>query len=180
MELKKLNRSRVFQLLLVIIPFLVIGLIFSKAVFVFFMMIATIGLAFAILFMPPLKHIGIELVTFTTILVGFVWGPGTGMTVGLILLILHLLIGRYGMSTYLVWTIPEYIAIGFLAGTMKAVGFVNLGIYLSVAIVGINIVLTFIFNNAYFFKYLTYAIVNGMFNVSLFLYLGTSILKFAS
>ena len=180
MELKKLNKSRVFQLLLVMIPFLVIGLIFSKAVFIFFMMIATVGLAFGILFMPAFKHIGIELVTFTTILVGFVWGPSTGMTVGLILLILHLIIGRYGLSTYLVWTIPEYIAMGFLAGTMKSVGFVNLGIYLSVGIVAINVVLTFIFSNPYFFKYLPYAIGNALFNVLLFLYIGSSVLKFAS
>jgi len=180
MELKKFSKSRIFQIILVILPFLLIGLVFSKAVFVFFMIIVAIGLAFAILFFPPLKHIGIELVTFTTILVGFVWGPESGMTVGFFLLILHLIIGRYALGTYLIWTIPEYIIIGFLAGTMKGFGFATLGMYLSVAIVVINSILSFIFTNPYFYKYLPYAVGNGMFNLVMFYYLGDTILKFAS
>ena len=180
MEYKKFTKSRIFQLLLVLLPFLVIGLFFSKAVFVFFMMIATVGVAFVILFFPPLKHIGIEFVTFTTILVGFVWGPGSGMTAGFILLILHLIIGRYALATYLVWTITEYIGIGFLSGTLQSLGFVNVGMYLSVGIVVVNSIISFIFTNQYFYKYLPYAIGNAIFNVGLFLYIGNIVLKFAS
>ncbi|MFH0711326.1 MAG: hypothetical protein V1944_01995, partial [Candidatus Aenigmatarchaeota archaeon] len=161
MEFKKYSKSKIFQLLLVILPFLAIGLIFSKAVFVFFMMIATIGLAFVILFFQPIKHMGIELVTFTTILVGFVWGPTAGMTVGFFLLILHLVIGRYAISTYLVWTIPEYVIIGFLAGTVKTVGFVNFGIIISITVAVLNSVLTFLLSNHYFFRYLPYAVGNA-------------------
>jgi len=180
MKFKKLSESKIFQLLLVILPFLVIGLFFSKAVFVFFMMIVTIGLAFVILFFQPIKHIGIELVTFTTILVGFVWGPGAGMTAGFVLLLLHLIIGRYAFTTYLVWTIPEYIIIGFLAGTIKGIGFVTIGIYISVALAVINSILTLLLNNQVFYKYLPYAVGNAIFNVSLFIYIGSTVLKFAS
>lgn len=180
MELKKLSKSKIFQLLLAILPFLVIGLFFSKAVFVFFMIIATVGLAFVVLFFQPLKHIGIELVTFTTILVGFVWGAGAGMTVGFFLLLLHLIIGRYSISTYLAWTIPEYIVMGFLAGSLQGFGFVNTGIYLTIGMFVINMVLTFIFSNAYFFRYIPYALGNVLFNVLLFFYIGSAVLRFAS
>jgi hypothetical protein len=180
MELKKLSKSKIFQLLLAIMPFLVIGLFFSKAVFVFFMIVVAIGVSFVILLFPALKHIGIELVTFTTILVGFVWGPASGMTVGFVLLLLHLIIGRYAFSTYLVWTIPEYIAIGYLAWALQGLGFVTVGIYISVALAVINSILTFILSNNYFFKYLPYAVGNAMFNAVLFIYVGSAILKFAS
>ena len=179
MELKKLSKSKIFQFILALLPFLAIGLIFSKAVFVFFMMIATVGLAFVVLFIQPLKHIGIELVTFTTILVGFAWGAGYGMTVGFFLLLVHLIVGRYSLSTYLAWTIPEYIVMGFLAGSLQGLGFVNIGVYLTIGMFVINMILTFIFSNAYFFRYIPYAFGNVMFNVLMFLYLGSAVLKFA-
>lgn len=82
-----------------------------------------------------IRNVGIELVTFTTVLTGFFYGPMAGFLLGIILLSIHLILARmYG--PYIIYCIPMMGIVGLFAGYAGAGGwfggdFVLIGISLS-------------------------------------------------
>jgi len=79
-----------------------------------------------------LRKIGIELVTFVTVLVGFVYGPSAGLVMGGVLVALHFVLAR-NLGAHLAYCIPAMALIGFLAGYGGAwsLGVAVLGVLLS-------------------------------------------------
>lgn len=171
MKIKKFDRKTVIKILILVIPIILIGLIFGRNIIVFLFVLATVILDFAIFIFPSIKYFGIELATFTTILIGFVYGPVAGAIAGFILLMLHLIIARYSFGIYIVWLIPAYVASGFLSGLMKGIGFMNIGIYMTIGIGLTNIFLSSLFDSSNFSENLIYSISNCAFNIFLFLQL---------
>lgn len=82
-----------------------------------------------------IRNVGIELVTFTTVFVGFLYGPTTGFLFGAMLLTVHLILSRM-MGPYIIYCIPMMGVVGMLSGYAAAGGwfggdFVIVGIVLS-------------------------------------------------
>lgn len=177
MKERRLKKDLAIKIGLISIPLLVIGLVFTKAVILFMLPILTLVLSLVMMLVRPLKYLGIEFVTFTTVLFGFVYGPGSGMITGLVLVTLHLLIGQYRLGPYLLWVIPEYGLLGYLAGIMTNVGFLNFGIYSIIVINAMNILLTMIAESENIFRSLPYNLTNILFNILLFTQIGATVLK---
>jgi len=62
-----------------------------------------------------LRKIGIELVTFVTVLVGFAYGPSAGLAIGGALVALHFVLAR-NLGPHLVYCVPAMAVVGFVAG----------------------------------------------------------------
>lgn len=137
-----------------------------------FLLVVLIGISLFISYLMGnyqiAKSIGIELVTFTTILAGFAFGPTAGIFVGLFLIITHLTIGHFAAGTYIIWIVPIYLAIGFLAGTLTGFTFTTMGFYMVIAINLFNLILTFLTFPQNLGNYLPYSITNIIFNLILF------------
>ena len=146
---------------------LVLVLILQK----FFLLVVLIGVSLVISYFTGTyqsKTIGIELVTFTTVLAGFAFGPTTGALIGLILITTHLTIGHFAFGPYIFWTIPFYVAVGILSGTLTGVEFTTLGIYTIIAINALSLILTAITFPQNLGLYIPFAVTNILFNVIIF------------
>jgi hypothetical protein len=77
-----------------------------------------------------LQRFGFELVTVTAVLGGFLYGPTTGLTLGIVLSIFHYLLSQ-SFGPYIFYSVPLFGAIGFLAGTFAGSNIILLGIGLS-------------------------------------------------
>jgi len=175
MKNKRLEKRNVIKILIFSIPIILIGLIFGRNTMVFLFVLLAVLLDFAIFVFPSIKYFGIELITFTTILIGFVYGYGAGAVAGFILLIFHLIVARYSLGVYITWLIPEYAVVGFLSGMLKGIGFMNLGVYSTIGISLTNVFLSFSFDSKSFSENLIYSMSNCAFNIFLFLQLSSFI-----
>jgi len=173
MNFKKLKPKDIMKILIVAVPIVLIGLLFGKETIVFIFILSAIILDFVVFLFPAMKYFGIELTTFTTVLIGFVYGPAAGAVAGLILLVLHLLIARYTPGFYMVWLIPEYMLAGFFSGLLKEIGFATLGVYSTIAINAINIFLSIILDKYSASEIFVYSLTNVLFNVFIFSQLGS-------
>jgi len=66
-----------------------------------------------------IKKIGLEFVTLTVVLAGFVYGPFSGAMLGVVLLILHFILTR-SLGPYVIYCVPAMGLIGLLAGWAAA------------------------------------------------------------
>lgn len=62
-----------------------------------------------------IRNVGIELVTFTTVLTGFLYGPMTGFMFGMLLLTMHSILARM-LGPYIIYCIPMMGIVGLLSG----------------------------------------------------------------
>ncbi len=118
-----------------------------------------------------LRMIGIELVTFVSVVAGFVYGPFVGITIALVLIIFHLLVSGY-FGIYFAWVIPEYPIAAYIASTMTGQGIISVGILIVIGLNVINIFLTAIAYRQNIGKYFLYAVTNVLLNVILFMAAG--------
>lgn len=88
-----------------------------------------------------LKRVGIELVTFTVVLAGFVYGPVVGAVLGFVLLTLHLILAR-SLGPYVIYCVPAMAVVGMLAGYAATDGWLGGDIAL------IGILLSLLYNFA--------------------------------
>ena len=166
----------------VIAGVIVIGLMslfFHNVLFFLLITLATVLLALILGFFEPLKYTGLELITLTTMLVGVVYGPWLGGLYGLIMLIVHLVLGRYYISQYVIWLVPEYIALGMFSGIL---GLQNLSGTLGLSfIIGMNVVnliLTAVTETERVVNLLPYAIGNSIINSLVFIWFFNSLVTF--
>jgi len=127
----KRNRGRSAVMLLAVMAlFSAAAGILDKFVFVL-IIFAELVLAF-LLGEWQLRKIGVELITFVTVLVGFAYGPAAGLVMGGILITLHFILAR-NIGAHLVYCIPAMALVGFAAGYGHALqlGIALLGVSLS-------------------------------------------------
>jgi len=121
----KLFISGIFGLILVAV-FLFVSV--QSAIFLF-LIVSEIVLALVLGFFH-LNKFGFELVTVTAVLGGVVYGPTTGLSIGIILSIFHYLLSQ-SFGPYIFYSVPIFGAMGFLAGMFPGVNIVFLGIGIS-------------------------------------------------
>ena len=121
-----------------------------------------------------IKSIGIELVTFITVISALAYGTVAGAIIGLALIIFHLAIPQY-MGAYVIWVIPEYALASVLAVALAG-SVAQTGIIVTIILNAINVLLTFIVSREYLPRYLPYAATNIIFNIILFTQAGEAVL----
>ncbi len=167
LNLKKLRLN--YKVTLVAVILLVLLTLFLTQKKIFFLLTATgISIVTSLLIglFGPLKVVGIESVTFSTILIGSLFGSLIGAISGVSLLIIHFILARYQGGPYLVWVVPGYALIGVLSGILTDVRM------LVAMVVGINIldnILTLTFYRENYIKTLVFSIGNTIFNSILLL-----------
>lgn len=168
--LYSINAKRaLFSLLVIVIVFLAL----TNILLIAFLIAASLFISFAVGKLR-IKSIGIELVTFITILSALVYGPATGAVIGLALIIFHLVIPQYA-GAYVIWVIPEYALVAFLAAALGG-GIASVGITITLILNAINVLLTFIVYREHLPRYLPYAVTNVAFNIILFTQVGEAVL----
>ncbi len=158
-----------YKIILITVTSLVLLILFLTQKKIFFLLTATmvsVIISLIIRFFEPIKIIGVELVTFSTILVGSFFGSLVGTVFGISLVIIHLIVANYHGGPYIAWILPEYALIGAFSG------FLTDAKMLVVMVVGINIVnsiLTLIFYRENFGKHFIFSLGNAVFNAVLIL-----------
>jgi hypothetical protein len=110
--------------------------------------------------------IGIELVTFTTVVTGVMFGMVPGAFTGMILVLIHdLMMGR--IAPYLIIVIPTFGAVGALASTFSNVNIFILGIGLTLFSHVLFIVWQTV-TSKFPIRYLPHFVVNVVINFFLF------------
>lgn len=162
--------------LIIIACFAIAVFFFLKIFIISILIIATLAVSF--LFSKlRVKSLGIELVTFTTVLIGYSYGPGIGMLVGVFLILFHVIIAKY-IGSYLLWTFPKYIIIGYLAAVLSFMSIQNIGLLIVVIFNIIYMFLALIFFKDSIVKQLIWISTNIVFNVLLFLFVGPIVIGF--
>ncbi len=152
---------------------LILVFILQKFFVIAMLAVGSIAISYFIGTYHMAKSIGLELVTFTAVLTGFVFGPTLGAVIALVLIILHFIIGQFAAGPYILWVIPAYVVIGFISGTMNGnISFDLLGIYLTLAINLFNFILTVITYPQNLGNYILFSVTNVLFNILLFSQLG--------
>jgi len=126
------------------------------------------------------KLFGVELVTFSTVLVGYVYGPFWGCIAGIGLEGVNAFIVARWMRVYNFWVIPSFGVAGIAAGFGFGLGFSTLGIAIAV---GLHVIYSFaslVLTGRLHPKYLMYAVPNIAVNVFMFTGFGARALGFLS
>lgn len=113
------------------------------------------------------RIIGIELVTFATVVSGIIYGPVVGSVMGAVLVFISLVFSGF-FGVYYFWLIPEYALAGYLAWVWRDQNIVTLGMNILLMVQGINIILTYVFARQNVPKYIIYIATELVFNFFLF------------
>ncbi len=158
---------RIYTILAGILTVGVLLLLLGDILLIFGAVLVTLTMAFLLGFAKPLKYVGIELVTLSTIYIGVTFGAMVGAVYAVAILLMHLIIGRYYIGPYLVWLLPEYAVLGIASGVLKA-GIIGMtGVLIVGSFNTINLLLTFVVEKERGMRYLPYVIGNTAINALL-------------
>lgn len=149
-----------------LIPIVTVPAFFEKSVLMIVGLIALTILFSWFASKTKLKNFGLELVTFTTIITGVMFGVLPGAVIGAALMLVHSLIcGR--IASYLIFLIPLFGVVGAAASLFSWVNIVVLGVGLTV-FSHIAFICWQKFSGKIAFRYIPYLALNGLFNFFLF------------
>lgn len=155
---------KIYSIAIGILMLVAMAIFLKKFFFFLVISLATVMLALILRFLHPVKYLGVELITLSTILVGVVYGPIVGGLYAFVMLLMHLILGDYYIGTYLVWIMPEYILLGILSGLFGTGIIGPLGVAFIIGMNVLNLFFTFLGENERFAKELPYAIGNSIIN----------------
>ena len=123
-----------------------------------------------------LRMLGIELVTFATVILGIAYGPAIGAVVGLVFVLISLVFSGY-FGIYYLWVVPQYAIVGYLVSGWADQNIVSLGLNITIALQILNLVLTYLFDRYSFFSHIIYSVTNIIFNFIIFALFGQMVLS---
>lgn len=110
---------------------------------------------------------GIELATFSTVLMATVFPPKIAGLLGFIYIVLQIFSGSTP-GVYLTWVVPSYVATGYIISTMQPANIVQTGIQASIALQAVFATMTFIVTRNRIGSFLQYAVFSITFNMLVF------------
>ncbi len=126
-----------------------------------------------------LNSLGIELTTFSTVLMGVVSGPETGALLGLLFILTELFTGN-PPGVYIIWVVPGYAAAGYLAGMFAGTGIILLGSAMTIGLQSVFLLCTSLIMRDKVPRYLQFSVFNIVFNALLFTAIGPEALELLS
>lgn len=164
--LERLRDSGVWKylpfVLLLSLPFL----FWPRYSLAFGLMVTTFLVSFATTRLE-LSSLGVELATFSTVMIGAVFGPATGAAAGLVFIMAQFA-GSTSQGVYIMWVIPGYIAAGALAGILGASGIERTGPLIALGLQSFFVLSTSLLTPEELGRYLPYAVFNVVFNAAIF------------
>ena len=164
--MKKLKKKKYLKYIKIIAIILLLFVIFKGI----FLLVLLIGLSLTVSFLVnnfPIRNLGIELITFIAVLVGWKYGPLPALIITFILITYHMVAGGF-LGNYVLWVIPAYCVAALIAGFLPQVSIVTLGIAITIGINLNNVFFTAITSPSYLPRYMIFVITNILFNVLLF------------
>lgn len=116
---------------LIAIPIVTVPAFLFTSIMVFVGLIALTLVVSYIAAKTQLKKLGLELVTFTTVIAGVSYGIVPGIITGAVLILAHDIITKR-ISTYLLWVVPVFGLMGAIASIFAGTDLVILGVGLAV------------------------------------------------
>ncbi|MBI4894939.1 MAG: hypothetical protein HY831_00455 [Candidatus Aenigmarchaeota archaeon] len=174
--LQKFLENLNLKIVLIIAAILVGIFFFFSWLLVLSLVIASIIVSFVV-GKSHIRNIGLELVAFTAIITGFIYGATAGIAVGLILIVFHLAVAGF-FGVYVIWTIPEYGLMGYLAATLAAshsITFIGLSLVIGINVV--NMIITASLFRGHSAKHLPWVFTNILFNAILFIFLAPNLVQ---
>jgi len=151
---------------LFVIPLIVIPLFILREILLL-VLLSIAAIAFSYFCKKyKLKRFGMELITFTTVIGGFLFGAIPGMITGIVLAMIHNIMMRR-INFYWMAIIPAFGITGALAGTFTNVNIVVLGLCLTM-IPHIAYIMYRTFTKRFPLTYMPYLFLNLAFNFFLF------------
>lgn len=174
MNLYELSQSGALtKAMLILLILLGVALVITKLVFA----AVLIGLSIVVSIfagMARIKSVGIELVTFATVLIGMAYSPMLAAVAGLVLIIFHLAVSqRFG--AYIVWVIPEYFIAGLLTGVFTG-SVVLVGLEILIFINAVNLFFTALAYRQNLPVFFVHAMTSIVFNMLIFASIGQTML----
>lgn len=172
---KKLKRDLI-KYLAIIFVLILLFLVFTKLTAIIILMAASIAVS---LFMAvvPLRWLGLEFVTFASILSAVISkSPLIGAVVAFILISFHMFITR-SLNIYILWVVPTYCVAAFIAGFFPATNIVALGIFMTLAINIVQFLFSLIISPSQLPKLLPWSITAVLINMFFFRVLALPILS---
>lgn len=123
------------------------------------------------------KLFGIELVTFSTVLIGYTYGAVWGCIAGIALEGINSMIVSRWVRTYNMWVIPSFGAAGIIAGLGSGLGFTAIGVGIAIGLHVFYAGFSLVTHGRLHPKYIIYAIPNIIFNIFLFAWSGNFFLS---
>jgi hypothetical protein len=160
-------------LMAILVPLLLLFLLLGQSFVLMLLIIGSILLSYFLGTMH-IKGIGIELVLLISILTGMQYGSVAGAVVAFLLITFHMIISQH-VDVYLLWVIPGYAAVGYLAGT-TILSITFFGILAVLALNAFNFLMTALVYRENIGKFMPFAITNILFNTVLFIYIAPSII----
>lgn len=120
--------------------------------------------------------LGIEVTTFSTVMMGVIFGPETGALLGFLFILVELFTGN-PPGVYMLWVVPGYVLAGYLAGVFSGMDIFLLGMYTSIGLQSFFLLCTSVVITERVPKYMQFTIFNILFNVMLFKSIGPHALE---
>jgi hypothetical protein len=171
--LSKNTVNRLLSLIVMVVALALVTLFILDVVVVMFLILLSLATTYFVK-VTQIRAIGLEMVTFVTAITGFVYGSTWGAVIGFLLITFHLFVSQY-IGPYILWVIPEYVALGILASTYSDISISTFGIYATIGINLFNLFVTLVLHRGNLGKYAFYSITNVMINIFLFLFFGPMI-----
>lgn len=173
MKIKKLPDVKKYLIVFSILLFLF--LFFSKLFVLLLLMLACIFMSYFIGALS-MRFLGIELVTFTSVLAGIIAGPIIGLWVALILIVFHLFINKM-MNVYVLWVVPTYCLMAVAAGLLKGADVTTLGIWLTFIANAFFLIMAAVTEAKSLANHIPWSIIDVIQNVFLFTYVAPLLLS---
>lgn len=139
---------------------------FTRYFVAFALMVATLILSL-IVNSYDANNLGLELATFSTVMMGLVFPPEVGAALGFIYISLQIFSGS-NPGIYMLWVVPSMAVAGYLIGNFAYLGPVWAGIYASVILQSFFVFMTFLTSRGRLPKFIQYVVFNLTFNFFLF------------
>lgn len=159
---------------IVSITLLALFLLFGSSFVLIILILASLGLSY-FMGLWKLKSIGIELVLLISIVTSMSYGSVAGAIVAFLLITIHMIATQH-INVYLLWVIPGYAVVGYLAGTTE-LSITSFGLLAALGLNAFNLVLTALVFRANVAKFMPFALTNVIFNAALFLYVAPLIMS---
>ena len=155
-------------------------LVFFKQMFFIGIFLALTVVASIFASKTKIKLLGVELVTFSTVTIGYAYGPLWGAIAGIGLEGINAFVVSRWIRAYNMWVLPSFALAGIVAGLNFGVPFATLGIVIAVGLHVIYALISLVVTGHLHPKYILYAVPNIIFNIFLFTGFGAKALGFLS
>ncbi len=172
--LENLRSSKVYTAVIVVLVLLLPALFLTSYLVLGLLAVATLAVAWGVHYMNA-RWSGVELATFSTVLIGASMDPKTGAIAGFLLVTSQLVVGQW-IGPYIFWVVPSYAVAGASAAVFSGVDIVTLGTSITVGLHVVFASMTAFTTPGRLGSYLPYAALNILFNFVLFNALATQVL----